>query len=213
MRQARDTERVVTLVALAGVLLAAPSVQAGPGGPLETLETKNTEVNRLLQKKFDKDTREEQKQKEDIKVLAGSLLDYGELARRAMAQHWETLSPAQRLEFSTTFKQMLENNYVKQVRSNVDYRVEYKPEQVQGDEATVETVLKLKTRGKSTDAEIVYKLHKVEASGALRWMVWDIITDESSLLRNYKSQFHRIISEQGYPKLLEKMKAKLKETT
>jgi phospholipid transport system substrate-binding protein len=73
----------------------------------------------------------------------------------------------------------------------------------------VQSIVKVNTKGKTTDAEIVYKMHK----GPTGWVVWDIITDEVSLVRNYKNQFHKIITEQGYDKLLEKMKSKLKEST
>jgi len=183
---------------------------APPSGPMQTLKSKNGQVDNLLRKKVEKDSPEDKKIKDDMKQLAGSLLDYDELAKKALAEHWATLSPAQQKEFVSTFKQMLEKNYVKQLRTNLDYQVEYKDEKLSGDDqAVVQSVVKVKTKGKTTDAEIVYKMHKASDG----WLVWDIVTDEVSLLRNYKTQFHKIITEQGYDKLLEKMKNKLKETT
>ncbi|HEY7957952.1 MAG TPA: ABC transporter substrate-binding protein, partial [Polyangia bacterium] len=41
--------------------------------------------------------------------------------------------------------------------------------------------------------------------------VWDVVTDEVSLMRNYKSQFNRIITDNGFPELLKRMKDKLKQ--
>ena len=41
-------------------------------------------------------------------------------------------------------------------------------------------------------------------AGGERWMVYDVITDELSLVRNYRTQFQRIISGQGYDGLLTK---------
>ena len=59
-----------------------------------------------------------------------------------------------------------------------------------------------------TDADIIYDLHQVDG----KWMVWDVTTDEVSLVRNYKGQFNRIISEQGgFDELMRKMKKKLAE--
>lgn len=191
--------------------LTAPAfASAAPGSPLETLKNKNSQVDGLLRKKTTAGSPEEQKVKDTVKQVAGTLLDYDELGKKAMDSHWAQLTPAQQKEFLTTFKEMLEKNYVKQLKTNLDYQVTYKDEkQPANDQAVVESVVKVKTKGKSTDAEIVYKMHKVKDD----WMVWDIITDEVSLLRNYKTQFHKIISEQGYDKLLEKMKNKLKEQT
>jgi phospholipid transport system substrate-binding protein len=192
--------------------LSAPAfaLAAPPIGPMETLKSENSQVEGLLRKNVPKDSPEDKKIRNDVKQHAAQLLDYDELAQKAMDEHWSQLKPAQQKEFQTTFKEMLEKNYVKQLKTNLDYQVQYKDERLVGDDqAVVQTVIKVKTKGKSTDAEIVYKMHRV----GLGWMVWDIITDEVSLLRNYRTQFHRIITEQGYDKLLEKMKNKLKETT
>jgi phospholipid transport system substrate-binding protein len=189
--------------------LSAPALAAKELGPMATLKAKNDQVDAILRQKVEKDSPQDTKNKEQMKQVAAGLLDYEELGKRAMAEHWDTLKPAQQKEFVATFKEMLEKNYVKQLRSNLDYKVSYKDEKVTGDEAVVQSIVKVNTKGKSTDAEIVYKMHK----GPNGWVVWDIITDEVSLVRNYKNQFHKIITEQGYDKLLEKMKSKLKEST
>jgi phospholipid transport system substrate-binding protein len=203
------------LIALLVCPLAAQAAQAAANvGPLATLKQKNSEVETILRQKVEKDSADDKKNKDTVKQVAATLLDYNELGKRAMAEHWDVLKPAQRDEFISTFKEMLERNYVKGLKTNLDYQVQYKEEKIAEEEATCLTVIKVKTKGRSTDAEIVYKMHKTPNG----WQVWDIITDEVSLLRSYKNQFHRIISDgggdqSGYPKLLEKMKSKLKEST
>jgi len=69
--------------------------------------------------------------------------------------------------------------------------------------------VKVKSPGKSTDADIVYKMKKEPAGD---WRVWDVITDEVSLVRGYKTQFNKIITEQSYDALIKKMKSKLKDS-
>ena len=135
------------------------------------------------------------------------MLDYAELSRRSMADKWTTLTAAQREQFVANFRDLLEHKYVKQIRSNLDYAMQYKGEEVAGDEATVSTIVKVKTKGKSTDAEIVYKVHKVGAA----WLVWDIITDDISMVSNYKSQFIKILDEKGYDELIKKIKANIEK--
>lgn len=191
--------------ALTVLVAAAPAFAAL--GPTATLKAKNGEVNRLLKVKTTKGSPQEKKVKDEIKALASTLLDYGELTKRAMADHWAQITQAQQTDLVTTLKELIERNYVKQLRSNLDYQVLYKEEHVDGDQATVHSIVKVKTKGRSTDADIVYKLHKVED----KWVVWDVVTDEVSLMRNYKSQFNRIIDDNGFPELLKRMKNKLKE--
>jgi phospholipid transport system substrate-binding protein len=195
-------------LALALSLVPTVAAAAGAGGPMATLKAKNGEVDRLLRTKVDKGSPAEQKQKDEIKQLAATLLDYDELAKRSMAQHWSKLTAEQHRDFVSTLRELIERNYVKQLRNNLDYKVTYKGEDVDGDEATVTTVVKVNTKGKSTDAEIIYKMRKI-ADGA--WRVWDVITDELSLVRNYKTQFNKIITEQSYDALIKKMKKRLTE--
>ena len=189
------------------VLLLPLTAVAAPATALSTLKAKNGEVDRLLHNKVEKGSPEETKQKADIKAMAGGLLDYDELAKRSLAGNWDKLTTAQRTEFVTTFRELIERNYVKQLRSNLDYQVQYKNEQNDGDDTTVTTIVKVKSAGKNTDAEIVYKMHKVGPE----WRVWDVITDEVPLTRNYKTQFNKIITEQSYDALIKKMKKKLED--
>lgn len=192
---------------LIALLLTGSSALASTLSPTATLKEKNGEVNRLLKLKTAKGSAAETKKNDDVKALASTLLDYGELTKRAMADHWATITPAQQTDLVTTLKDLIERNYVKQLRTNLDYKVLYKEENIDGDQATVHSVVKVKTKGRDTDADIIYKLHKVED----KWVVWDVVTDEVSLMRNYKSQFNRIITDNGFPELLKRMKNKLKE--
>ena len=196
----------LTDLATAGGCAAKYSAPAA--GPMATLKQKNGEVDKLLRLKVDKGSPAEKKQKEDIKQLAAGLLDYDELSQRALAAHWDKLTPAQRTDFVATLKELIERNYVKQLRSNLDYQVQYKNEENGGAEATVTTVVKVKSPGKSTDAEIIYKMKKKDPDG---WRVWDVVTDEVSLVRGYRTQFNKIITEQSYDALIKKMKSKLKD--
>ena len=194
---------------LAALLLVAalPLVAEASPGPMAVLKQKNSEVDRLLRQRPEVGSAEEKRQKNDIKVLASALLDYSELARRSLSAHWDKLTSAQRDEFIGTLRELIERNYVKQLRTNLDYQVSYKTEQIDGEEATVQTVVKVKTQGKSTDAEIIYKLKK--GDGSAGWRVYDVITDEVSLVRNYRNQFQKIITEKSYDELIKKMKSKL----
>jgi phospholipid transport system substrate-binding protein len=194
------------MMRLIGIVFLVSSALAD--GPMATIKSKNHEVDRLLRIKAEKGSAEEKKVKEDIKQTAATLLDYEDLAKRALADRWDKITPAQRSEFVTVFRQLLERRYVKQIRTNLDYKVIYQDEQMEKNgEATVNTVVKVKTAGAPTDAEVVYKLHKTTPG----WMIHDVITDDSSLLDNYKSQFKKIIDEKGYDDLVRRLKKKLAE--
>lgn len=183
-----------------GIALAAPSA-------LDTIKQRNAEVDRLLRQKVEKGTPAEQKVKDDLRRLAGALLDYSELSKKALGPQWEKLSPAQQKEFVAVFQKLIERHYVKQLRTNLDYEVNWRGEQIDGATATVTSVIKVKTSSGTTDAQILYKLKKGDAG----WQVWDVVTDEMSLVRNYNSQFAKIITTKGYDELLRRMKQKAED--
>jgi phospholipid transport system substrate-binding protein len=203
------TTRNLLLSSFVLITTGAAAAVASPGmTPTATIKTKNGEVDKVLRAKPEKGSAAETKQKDELKKLAATLLDYEELAKKSLAAHWDKLTPAQRTEFTTTFRELIQRNYVNKLRSNLDYGVQYKNEETSADQSTVTTVVKVKTEGRTTDAEIVYKLHALGD----KWMVWDVITDEVSLMRNYRTQFNKIITEQGYDQLIKKLKTKLGES-
>ncbi|MCS6916042.1 MAG: ABC transporter substrate-binding protein [Myxococcales bacterium] len=192
------------------VLLVGSTALAGPGGtgPKATLQRLNGSVDRLLRKKVPPGSEEEKRIKNDVKQLAAELLDYGELTRRALGEHWDKMKPALRTDFVGTLRELIERNYVKQLRTNLDYDVLYGEEKIEGDEARVGSIVKVQTKGKISEAVIEYRMIRRDG----KWMVYDVITDELSLVRNYRSQFQRIIAQQGYDGLLQRMKKKLQES-
>jgi phospholipid transport system substrate-binding protein len=188
-------------------LLFASGPALAAAGAKATLQRINSQVDKLLRRQVAAGSPEEAQIKGDVKKLAAELLDYGELARRALGEHWDKLKPAQRTDFVSTFKELIERNYVRQIRTNLDYEVSYGSETLEDQEARVQSRVKVRTKGKATDVQIEYRMIK----NGDRWMVYDIVTDELSLVRNYRSQFQRIIAGQGYDGLVQRMKSKLKE--
>lgn len=178
-------------------------------GPKATLMRLNGDVDKLLRKKTVAGSEDEKQTKQTIKERASELIDYTELGKRALNEQWAKLSAKQQTEFIDTFKELIERNYVKQLRTNLSYDVKYGDEVMEpaGSEAKVTTTIRIDTKGKATEALIEYRMLKHGDA----WMVYDIITDELSLVRNYRSQFQRIMNGSGYDGLLTKMKTKLAE--
>src|SRR5436190_13660506 len=97
--------------------------------PMSMLRKSNEEVRSILKaQKGTTATSPEQKQK--IKKIVNGFLDYDELAKRSLGSEWDKLTPAQRKEFVQVFHDLIERNYIKQLRSNVEYQIDYKDEQV-----------------------------------------------------------------------------------
>ena len=175
--------------------------------PMAELKQSNEKLDKILQKKRPGWSIEADAQRADVRKLVGSFLDYGELARRALAKHWDGLNVKQREEFVDTLRELVERSYLKQVHGNANYNIKYDKETKQDREADVTGVLNTMARGKKVKIALEYKmLWKGD-----HWVVYDVVTDEQSMLENYRAEFNKIINKDGFEALLKRMKKKLAE--
>ena len=174
--------------------------------PLAELKKSNDQLDKLLKKKYPNWSPEAEAQKAAVQKLVGGFLDYRELAHRALARHWDKLQPTQRQEFVSTLRQLVERSYLKQVTGDPNYNIKYDKEEKNGSEATVEATLTTMSRGKKVKIALVYKLVYKD-----HWLVYDVITDEQSMLENYRAEFNKIINKDGFDALLKRMNKKLEE--
>jgi phospholipid transport system substrate-binding protein len=170
------------------------------------LKKSNDQLDKLLKKKYPSYSPEAEAQKSDVRKLVGGFLDYRELAHRSLAKHWDGLTPPQRKEFVGTLRDLVERSYLKQVSGDPNYNIKYQKETKTDNEATVEATLTTVTRGKKVSIALEY--HLIYKG---RWLVYDVITDEQSMLENYRAEFNKIINKDGFETLLKKMKKKLEE--
>jgi len=187
--------RLLSIVTIALLSLLSSLALARPAGR-EVVESTNTRLRSLLSAKA---------APEKITAEMRGLFDIGELGKRALVDHWGTMSPTQRTKSIDTLRTIVEKNYVSQLKSNLKYEVKYVGEEPQGHDTLVKTVIQAERKGRPFEISVDYLLHP-EGEG---WRVYDIITDEVSLLKNYRSQFNRIINKDGVDGLIKRMNDKL----
>ena len=188
-----------------------PTDKAGPppasSSPMAELKRSNEKLDKILQKNRPNWSPEAELQRAEVRKLVGSFLDYGELARRALARHWEAVTAKQREDFVSTLRDLVERSYLKQVHGNANYNIKYDKETKDGNEATVSGVLNTTARGKKVKIALEYKmLWKGD-----HWVVFDVVTDEQSMVENYRAEFNKIINKDGFDALMKRMKRKLDE--
>jgi phospholipid transport system substrate-binding protein len=164
----------------------------------------NEKVSELLKQKPEPGSDAEKKLAAQISSQLSDFLDIGELGQRALGQHWKTLTPAQRKEYLSLLRELVEGNYIKALRSNLTYQVKYVNEDVKDDSRIVATLLELQRNGRTETMSVDYALRKQGDS----WRAFDLITDGVGLVENYRAQFNKIIAKEGVSGLLERMRKK-----
>lgn len=192
----------VAMMSLALSALALPQPAAADQTAKAFLEQRHTAVSRVLRASSDQGGRET-----ELDTLLGSLLDYDELSKRALRDHWDELSVAHRTEFVDLLRKLVQRSYRRNIQSTLDFHITYADENTTGSEVTVRTLARSKKNRRAPEVSIDYALAKKGSE----WRVFDVVTDGVSMVNNYRSQFNRIIRKDGWDALLAKMRARLSE--
>ena len=92
------------------------------------------------------------------------------------------------------------------MHGNPNYTIKYEKETKEGNGADVTGTLLTTARGKKVKISLEYKMLWKD-----HWVVYDVVTDEQSMLENYRAEFNKIINKEGFDALLKRMKKKLDE--
>jgi len=169
------------------------------GAEAETfVKGKHTELTELVTKA--KSAEDEKK----LDAAFDAVFDYDDLARATLKDSWDQRSPSERTEFTKVLKDLVRNAYRRNIKKTLGYEVDYKGEQDAETGKVVRTVARNKKNLREEPVTIDYVVHQVEG----KWLISDIVTEGSSLARNYRNQFRKVIQKKGFDELLKRMRAK-----
>lgn len=169
-----------------------------------TNEVKKTvdEVVRIVSDKEMK--KNDVKRRQALKRTISTIFDYNEMAKRSLGKHWNQRSAAEKKQFTDLFASLLENSYASKIESYNNEKIVYLKESTDGDHAEVKSKVVTVKRDEFT---LDYRI--INQNG--KWMVYDVVIEGVSLVSNYRTQFNKIITSQGYPELVKKLQSKTDE--
>ena len=141
--------------------------------------------------------------REKLRKTIGFRFNYNQMVRRSLARNYKNRTNKEREEFTGLFKKLLENSYASKIENYQDETINYVDEKVKGKYALVKTEIVRK----NGTIDVDYKL--INENG--RWTVYDFVIEEVSLIRNYRSQFSKIIKTESYGALVTKLTKKIKD--
>jgi phospholipid transport system substrate-binding protein len=185
----------------------APSTPPAGSSPMADLKKSNAALKKLFQKQSPSWSPESEAKRAEMRKIVSGFLDFQELAHRALAKHWDEITPKQRTEFVGVLRDLIERNYIRQVHGQPNYELDFYKESVNDSEATVDATLNTTSNGKKVKVAMEYKL----LYKGNRWLVYDVITDEQSMLENYRAEFNKIITKESFDALMKRMKKRLEK--
>jgi phospholipid transport system substrate-binding protein len=191
--------RLIGSVLVGGLLLAGHGLLAEAGEPQEKVKVTVDDVVAILANT----TLQLQERHAKIRHAVLQRFSFDEMAQRALAQHWRTLTPSQRHEFVGLFTDLLEGSYMNRIASANPgpQGVRYVKETIEQDQAAVYTEI-----GNERDAPATVEYRLLHKEGD--WKVYDIVIEGVSLVNNYRTQFNTIITKDSYAGLVKQMRLK-----
>ena len=139
--------------------------------------------------------------RQQIMDLVYDRFDFRYMSQLALARNWKTISPKEQDHFVYLFAKLLENTYYDRLNSYSGEEVIFKEQQKKDDKAVVSTVV---TKN-DVETPVIYRLRNIDD----KWMVYDLIIEGVSLVRNYRSQFESIIEKEKYAGLVKRLEEKI----
>ena len=190
--------RAIRFVAPLAVTFAV-SLSALAGEATDLVKAKQTEVINALKNQSQSSAR-------DAKIAATlvGLFDYETMAKNSLStEEWDKHTDAEKSEFSGLLKQLIQKNIERNLQQSLNYNVEYVGEDGSAPKITVKTKA-IKSGSRDEPYTVNYVMQKDS-----NWKSVDVVTEDVSLVDNYRSQFTKIIAKEGWAGLIKKMKDRL----
>ena len=195
--------RVLSTLMLLVALVSAHGAWAGP--PTEQLREGVDRVFKILRDPELRGEPQTNQRRIAISKVAVEIFDFGDMAKRALGQHWVQRTPAERGEFVRLFTDLIQRAYVAKVDQHAAVTtMTFRGETVDDDYAVVQTTIPLSNGSKMP---LDYRMHNARE----RWQVYDISIDGISLVANYRAQFNKVIRTSSYAALVSKLKSQQAE--
>lgn len=188
-------DAVVVILVWSVVFAATPQ---GSESPTEAVRGTVSRVLSILEDPVLKDPAKLKSRRRMLEEVIATRFDYAEMSKRTLAVYWPPLTETQRVEFVELFKRFLSDRYAEKIEGYSGEQVVYLSERIEGTYAEIRTEL----HSDKTIIPMDYRLFSKDG----RWHAYDIVVDGVSLVKNYRSQFQKIIRESSYEELVRKLR-------
>ena len=135
-------------------------------------------------------------ERQQLRSLAEAHLDFDSMARSTLGYHWRDLSADQRAQFTTLFTSFIEDAYLSRFQDYSGQEVQFLRETLDSPDYA-EVYTQVASKGKEP-IQLNFMLRHTSGD----WRIYDINVDGISITGNYRTQFNRVINNNGFPALM-----------
>ncbi|MBN1521499.1 MAG: ABC transporter substrate-binding protein [Candidatus Aureabacteria bacterium] len=195
--------RIRTVLFLCIILLLTFQAQSAET-PLAIVKNSIGEMLDILASEEYRNEENRQPLREKIFSIANDRFFWEEIAKRSLGRKWKDQTREDQERFVSLFTRLLKDNYIGKLESYSQQQVIYEEEIFKGQYAEVRTKI---VQEKGEDIPVYYRM--INEGGT--WLVYDVVIEGISLVKNYRSQFEDMLSKSSFKEFLDKIENKLKE--
>lgn|GEM_PF-6019503 len=182
------------------------------------LEQAIKEARAVIAQSQDKD-----KRRIGLEKIVNRLIDFDELSQRTLAQSWADLSTAQKKQIKKLLADLIQVSYLGQLNEASRFELNMTQETpISLDEPHLSTLgsapviaavrVDALTQADKADVNIQFYLRQKNVTDTrAQWILDDVVINDVSVVRNYRSQFAKIMQQSGFDLLAQKLKKKIEE--
>lgn len=168
----------------------------------EQLKTSIDKIIQILKDPSLKGEDQVQPRRQALRAAIDERFSFRKMSQFSLARHWKTLTKEQQKEFVVLFGKLLEETYVNKIESYTDEKIEYTGETVSKKKAKIYSEI----HTQDVTIPVEYRMFN---AGQGNWMVYDMLIEGVSLIKNYRTQFDEIMQNGSYETLVEELKKKI----
>lgn len=173
--------------------------------PMEDLKGPIEHVVRILQDPKYKDKSQGEAQRVEIMAVIKKIFNFHEISKRTIGRKWKKFTKSQQQEFQETFADFLGYTYYQKVRDAYQGEKVVFLSQEKGKNG--KAVVKTNIPRKNGEIPLDYRM----INGKDGWRIYDVIIEGVSLVKNYRTQFKKILGKETPDQLITRLKKKILE--
>ena len=182
----RKTATFFQIITITWLLLTTPWLVFA-GEPTNQVKKVADEVISILKEPSLNTPDKEPERRKLIRAAADQIVDWNEMAKRALGRYWRGRTDEERREFIYLFGKLLEKTYFEKLKGYSGEKVIYLGDRVEGNYALGKAKIITK---QDKEIKVLYRMKKVQG----KWMVYDVSVEGVSLINNYRTQFNSILA-------------------
>lgn len=134
------------------------------------------------------------------------IFDFREFSARTVGMNWRSFTPDQQARFAEAFASLLRATYLEKFDGYTGQQVLFTGELVsgKGDKVEVQTTVVIKDK----QVPVAYRMLQNDQQS---WVVYDVIIEGVSMVKNYRTQFQDLLEKGTADQLIERVRTKADE--